>query len=151
MKLIIITILLAIAFSSCSRKIENFEYRAEKYNYFPVFSSSKIKPLKNEWKELYLFLKKGHILYSKESNIYLYSIEYYNFIRHNTLRIYDTKFLDNYNSIVYTFGEPSQIHTTENRILISYFPKVINPNCSTCTYDGLGYVFDKNTKKLLKE
>jgi hypothetical protein len=57
-------LLLLCSLLSCNTEIRKFqpdlsEKASQEYN---VFFNKEIKPLKREWKELYSYLKKGHIL-----------------------------------------------------------------------------------------
>lgn len=142
--------------AGCNNNIKKFnvgELNTGGIEYNRLFDKTAISPLKDEWKELYLYLKGGHVLQGKDGERvkYIYSHEFYQFIKKNQLKIYDTPFLKNYKNFVTVFGDPERKRTPPDRIVINYIPTVIGDSCKTCQYDAFGFVFESNTKKLLKE
>ncbi len=144
-------------FLSCNMYIKRFDgtdYLVEKGQvYKPVFKKQTIFPLKSEWKEFYIFLKKRHLqqIESKNGFDYIYSHQFYKFLKAEILRIYNTPYLQDYDAFVEVFGSPEDIHNYEGRIMISYSPSIVDDPCTTCNHDGFSFVFDSNSRRLLKE
>lgn len=120
---------------------------------FTPYFDKNIKPLKNEWKDLYYYLKRGHILQNADNNdfSYIYSYKLYKYLKSNLLKIYETPYLQEYDNFIKVFGQPRKEWERDGKINISYFQSVIGDSCTTCSHHGFGYVFDSATKKLLKE
>ncbi len=145
-------LIIVLPLVGCNNGIKKFQptLNSKGQNYQPYFNKS-IKPLKKEWKELYFYLKQGHILKLKGKSNYTYSYEFYKFLKKNLLRIYETPYLQDYNNFVTVFGESDNLWESDDRIKITYFQSVVGNSCETCQHDAFGYVFDAKTKKLLKE
>jgi hypothetical protein len=150
-------ILFVFALAGCSSGIKKFKVdniqTAKGVSYEPYFNKSEIAPLKSEWKELYIHLKKGHLLRSiGDSEInYIYSYQLYKLLKSNLLKIYSTPFLQDYNNFIAVFGEPSIVQEVGDKMTITYSKSVIGDPCQTCNHDLFGYTFDKSSQKLLKE
>ena len=83
-----ISLLLFSSFLSCNNEIKKFQPDLKEISslkYSPYFNKE-IRPLKREWKELYYYLKKGHILKHKEELNYIYSYELYSLLNKNRLK-----------------------------------------------------------------
>lgn len=66
----------------CNHRVTRFKpnlHLAIQDVYEPYFHKEDIIRLKTEWKELYLYLKKGHILKNKSSIDYIYSYKFHRF------------------------------------------------------------------------
>lgn len=155
-QLYLIGFVLVFLFAGCNNRIRKFktnninsgDLKFERY-----FLKSEISPLKDEWTELYSYLQKGHLLQSRngEEVRYIYSYQLYQFLKKNLLKIYETPFLQKYEQFISVFGEPERYHDLGSKIMINYIPSVIGDSCETCNHDAFGYVFDKESKELLRE
>ena len=144
-----------LSLSSCI-EIKKFRpdlNRISSRNFTPFFNENKLAPLKTEWKELYTFLKKGHLLSSNSNDelIYISSYQFYSAMKSNALKIYSTPFLQDYDSFIATFGIPSDERIIKNKVYVIYNRHVIDDPCQTCVHDLFGYTFDVESRKLLKE
>ena len=152
-------IVLMLAVFACSwgcGEIKRFkvgEHTPAELVYQKLFDSDEIYPLKDEWKELYAYLKKGHIQQAKKGNefYYIYSHEFYKFLNRNLLKLYEVPFLQEYNQFISTFGVPRERQIVKGKIIIAYIPSVFGDPCQTCQHFGFTYTFDEKSKKLLKE
>ncbi|PHI17935.1 hypothetical protein CEQ90_20555 [Lewinellaceae bacterium SD302] len=118
---------------------------------FTKFFNKEILPLKKDWNELYLYLKNGHLLKENGNENYIYSYSLYLLLKRNSLKIYNTEYLNNFNSFVKAFGKPRYKWVKDGKVFISYFQTVVGDPCHTCHHSGFGYTFDEETKKLLME
>jgi hypothetical protein len=155
MRTYIVGLLVMLSFTGCNKGVSSFQvnniHKSKKYNRF--FLKDEIKPLRNQWRELYSYLEKGHLLQhiNNEGRIwYSYSLDLYSYLNRNVTKIYSTPFLKNFDQFILVFGEPNQIQKRNNKISFYYDPHVIG-DCETCHYQGYYYVFDETTKKILKE
>lgn len=151
--LVLFILLLCI---SCNNKIKKFEpdqFGQIHKNYKQVFNKKAIIPLRNEWNELYLFLKKGHIQQSINAGNgnHIYSYQFYRFLSDNLLRLYDTPFLQDYSQFVLSLGKPDYEKRNNGRIFIAYSISVVDDPCSTCTHNAFTFEFDEKTNALLRE
>ena len=152
---------LLIAFSlfiygCCSYSINKFQI--EEINTsgskFAAFQNmEEIAPLKKQWKEMYCFVKKGHIQKASApyGNDYIISYQVYNLINENLLVLYEVPFMQHYENLIKVFGEPSNSYVSNDRIIIAYYPSIIGDSCETCTHNGFSFTFDAKSKKLVKE
>ncbi len=143
---------LIILFCGCNSKIETFKNPYTDQDFHSVFNPKKISPLKKEWRELYLYLKKGHLLERKikRGGAHIYTKEFYHYIKKNGLRIYETPFLQELDQFIAVFGIPNQKLVGQGEITIDYFPRLTK--CITCDVNsGFGYTFDEKTKLLLRK
>ena len=156
-QLSLIGFVLAFLTFGCNNGIKKFktnDINTGGLKYERYFLKDNISPLKDEWLELYTYLKKGHLLQNKKNEEevdYIYSYQLYQFLKRNLLKLYETPFLQKYDQFVSVFGEPERYHDMGNKIMINYIPSVIGDSCETCNHDAFGYIFDKASKELLKE
>lgn len=149
--------LFLFAFFGCSAGIKEFNVgdiqSAEGVSYEPYFNKSQIAPLNTEWKELYIYLRKGHLLQSVgDGNLsYLYSYQLYKLMKSNFLKIYNISFLQDYKNFTAVFGDPTITQEVGGKLIITYSKSVIGDPCQTCSHDLFSYTFDKSSQKLLKE
>ena len=149
--------LFVFVFFGCSASIKKFKVgdiqSAEGVSYEPFFNKRQIAPLKAEWKELYFYLQKGHLLQSVggKDPSYIYSYQLYKFIKSNFLKIYHTSFLQDYQNFTAVFGDPTITQELGGKLIVTYSKSVIGDPCQTCKYDLFGYTFDRSSQKLLKE
>lgn len=144
------SLLIFSSFFSCNNKIKKFQPTLKEISslkYSPYFNKE-IKPLKKDWKELYYYLKKGHILKHKEELSYIYSYELYTLLNKNRLKIYEIPYLQDYDNFIKVFGEPRSKLENDTIIIIAYLQNVIGGSCETCNYSSFGCNFDSKTKKL---
>jgi len=112
------------------------------------FEKQKIKPLKKEWKTLYDYARKGHILKSnKDDELLIFSYEFYNYYTVQQMRTYYTQFMNKHDNIIAIFGEPSLTLTNSKKIIIAYSPWYPDNTCTTCPHPpGFDFEFDLETK-----
>jgi hypothetical protein len=149
-------LIVSFAITGCNRHIKNFEiskYNPNPANFEKYFNPEQVLSLKNEWEDLYYYLKRGHVQRAnvKGEEIFVFSFDLYKFIQANLLKFYTTPFLQEHDNYVWVFGKPEHISSTNERIEISYFRSIIGDSCKTCTHHGIGFKFDSKTKKLVKE
>ena len=139
-------IILVFILSSCNTQLVKFYDGNE--NYKPLFNKKKIKPLKEEWKELYLYLQSGHVLQKKEERAvtYIYSYELYKYLHKNMKKIHHTSYLSKYQNMVDVFGEPDAVFEDKRYINLNYMVHIVDDPCETCTHSGFSFLFDKTTK-----
>lgn len=143
----------SISLFGCNAEIKKFqpELNEKTSMEFQPYFNEDIKPLKKEWKELYYYLKQGHILKHQEQLDYICSYDLYRFLQKHLLKIYETPFLQNYKNFTMVFGKPSITQNVGNKLIVTYSRTVIGDSCQTCNHDLFGFTFDKPSQKLLKE
>lgn len=158
MKLIaklVFSFFIILSFTDCSgiKKFKIDISSAPGVSYEIYFDKGKLVPLKKEWKELYLFLKKGHLLRSegKESVTFIHSYQLYTLLRLEREKVYNTPFLQDYENFLITFGKPDNIQVVRDRIFITYTRFVVDNPCEACQHDLFAFTFDKKSKRLLRE
>ena len=129
-------------------KIDQYVLREDlKEDYISHFKKQKIKPLKKEWRSLYDYAKKGHILRHKSDNeLLIFSYEFYRYYALQQMRPYLTPFMHKYDNIVAIFGQPNDILTNNKSMLIAYAPWYPD-TCTTCPHpSGFDLEFNLETK-----
>jgi len=152
MKKLLLAFFLTSLFLCCNKKINQFIQKnidlAETYT--PYFQKNKVKQLKKEWEELYLYLEKGSILeHNEEKGTQIFSYALHSFLSSNILRVYQTPFLNNMDNLIAVFGNPRSEQDRGEVIQVDYSPFIVDDTCQTCTHTGFSFEFDKKTKKLI--
>ncbi|MBK8567961.1 MAG: hypothetical protein IPN76_32730 [Saprospiraceae bacterium] len=154
--IVVCMLIVSFAITGCNRHIKSFEiskYNPNPTNFEKYFNSGQVSSLKNEWEDLYYYLKREHVQSAnvKGEEIFVFSFDLYKFLQANLLNFYTTPFLQNYENYVKIFGKPEYFHDDGKRIEIVYARSIIGDSCRTCTHHGIGFKFDAKTKKLVKE
>ena len=143
---------------SCAPAVPCFELptysRGKALGARPLFDKQALRPLRKEWKELYLYLKQGHIQQFRQRDgrySYIYSHAFYGYLLSNLMRVHKTPFLQQYGNFISTFGEPEDVFQEPGKFSIAYWESVVDDPCATCNHQGFGYSFDAMSLRLLME
>lgn len=133
---------------TCSSHIRRHPISAPGYQV--MFFPQAVNPLKKTLPSLFCFLKKGHLLSSKQpgASKYLYSYRFYQYLSRYRSTFCQDPYLHQMEHFLAVFGEPEQRYNQNGRAYLSYFPVLIDAPCSTCTYSGFTFIFDLETGSL---
>jgi hypothetical protein len=154
-KAAIFTILISIAvlIQGCFSDIKKFKPQSFDFDFsnYVEFYNPEIRPLKYQWKDLFNYLRKGHIYKHENKKLYIYSSELYRYLQLNHSKFYGVPYLQNYSNFLKVFGEPDSIIDNGKELLLLYFPYALGKNDISIYQHGFSYSFDKETKMMLDE
>jgi hypothetical protein len=149
----LIAVILA-CFTACgtSKRIKTFSLPISGYEIYSRKMHNSL--IGHELPALDSYLMKGHILVQSNGNdptymgYYVYSYEFYSYLRENSLEICKASSLSSVDDFINIFGTPQHTDTTQNHLLVLlYYPLILDSDCETCSYSNFSFAFDLTTRK----